>query len=107
MSKRLLEHDKLTGITTWHEGDGYGGFKIAQTQDVNAILKYTKELANDNDYKRKGIKTDWYHIATVPVTVLHQILVDHHLDYNSKYDLPKIEKIIARDYKLLMTTDKA
>lgn len=106
MSKRLLEYDPLTKTSTWFEGNGDGSFQICQQQDVNDILKITKSLANNSDYKRGGIKNDWYHFATVPTTVLHEILVKHNLRWDNKDDLPKIEKIIARDYKALLTVDK-
>jgi len=106
MSKRLLEYDPVTKTSTYFEAIGSGRFLISQQQDVEAILKYTKQLANDSSYKRNGIKTDWYHFATVPNTVLHEILVKHNLDYNNKEDLPKIEKVIQRDYKALLTVDK-
>lgn len=106
MSKRLLEYDPLTQTSTYFEADGSGKFLISQQQDVQAILKYTKRLANDSSYKRQGIKSDWYHFATVPNTVLHEILVKYNLDWNNKDDLPKIEKIIQRDYKALLTVDK-
>ncbi len=106
MSKRLLEYDPMTGISTWFEGYGNDGFKVAQTQDVKKILDRNKRLANDGSYKRQGIKEDWYHFATVPVTVLHEILMKYNLDWANKDDLPKIEKILQRDYKKLLTVDK-
>jgi len=106
MSKRLLEYDPLTGISTYFEGDGHGGFKIAQSQDVQKILDRNKRLANDTQYKRQGIKTDWYHFATIPVTILHEILQKYNLDWANNDDLPKIEKIIQRDYKKLLTVNK-
>ena len=106
MSKTLIEYDPLTKTSTWFEGSHNGGFVIAQTQDVEAILEKTKRLANDSSYKQKGIKDDWYHFASIPTTVLHEILTKHNLDWANKDDLPKIEKIIQRDYKKFLTVDK-
>lgn len=107
MTKRLLEYDPLTKTTTWFESDGSGkNVRICQQQDVEEVLKYTKRLANDSSYKRKGIKEDWYHFATVPTTILHEILNKHHLRWDRKEDLPKIERILQRDYKKLLTVDK-
>ena len=106
MSKRLLEYDPLTKTSTYFESQGNGKFVIAQQQDVKAILEHNKRLANDTSYKRQGIKSDWYHFATVPTTVLHEILTKYNLDWNNKDDLPKIEKILQRDYKALLTVDK-
>lgn len=101
-----MEYDPYTKTSTWFEGGGDGSFKICQTQDVEAVLKQTKALANDTSYKQRGIKNDMMHFARVPNTVLHKLLVDHNLDYQNKHDLPKIEKILSRDYKALLTVDK-
>jgi len=106
MSKRLLEYDPLTKTSTWFEGSGDGGFKIAQSQDVQPFLEQAKRLRNDGSYKRNGIKKDWYHFATIPNTVLHQILVKYGLDWTKKDDLPKIERLIQREYPKLMTVDR-
>lgn len=106
MAKRLLEKDPFTGITTWYEGNGDGSFKIAQTQDVEKILDHNKRLANETSYKRQGIKEDWYHFATVPITVVHEIMQKYHVDFGRQEDLPKIEKILQRDYKRTLTVDK-
>lgn len=104
--KRLIEYDPLTKTQTWFEGDGGKGFKVCQTQDVESIINRNQRLANDRSYKQKGIKHDWYHFATVPNTVLHELLVKHNLDWNNKDDLPKIERVLQRDYKKFLTVDR-
>ena len=105
--KRLLDYDALTGTSTYHEYDHSTGItRIEETQDATSVVEYAKRLANDSDYKRKGIKEDWYHFATVPNTVLMQIMKEHHIDFRRKEDLPKLERILQRDYKKLLTVDK-
>lgn len=106
MSKRLIEYDPMTRTSTWFEGYGTDGFKVCQTQDVEPYLERAKRLRNDPNYRAKGVKEDWFHFATIPNTVLHKILMDHHLDINNKHDLPRIEQVIKRDYKYLLTVDK-
>ena len=101
-----MDYDPSTGIQTWFEGGGDGSFKIAQTQDVNKILESNKRMANDSEKKRKGIKSGWYHFATVPNTVLHDILIKYNLNFQDSNDLPKIEKILQRDYKKLLTVNR-
>lgn len=104
--KRLLEYDPVTKTKTWFEGDGYGGFHIAQEQDVEGIINYCQALKNDSEYKKKGIKEDWYHFATIPNTILHEILIKHNLDFNRKEDMPKIESVIQTEYPKLMTVNR-
>lgn len=107
MTKRILDHDPLTGVTTYHEYDpSTGKTHIESRQDVSKILDYTKRLANDGDYKRKGIKEDWYHFASVPNVVLLELKEKYDLDWTVKEDLPKIEQVLQRDYKKLLTVDR-
>jgi hypothetical protein len=107
MARRLLGHDNMTGITTYHDFDETTGTTyIHEVQDVKGILDFTKRLANDSEYKRKGIKSDWYHFATVPLTVLNEIRIKYGFDWNKKDDLNHIERIIKTEYKKLLTVDK-
>lgn len=107
MSKRILDYDPLTKTKTIHHYDWQTDTTHIETvQDVSGILKRTKALANDSSYKRQGIKSDWYHFATVPNVVLLELKTKYGLDYNNKDDLPKIEKVISTDYKYLLTVDK-
>jgi hypothetical protein len=106
VSKRLLEYDPLTKTSTWFEGNGKGGFSICQSQDVEAHLEKAKRLRNNAEYKRQGIKNDWYHFATVPMTVIHEIMLKYGLHWDRKEDIPKFEKIIQRDYPKLLTVDR-
>ena len=105
--KRLLDYDPATGIKTFHDYDhATGTTYIEQSQDVSKLLDYTKAKANDTSYKQQGIKQDWYHFARVPALVLHDILVNHGLDWSKSEDLPKIEQLLQRDYKKLLTVNR-
>jgi len=107
MSKRLVGHDPLTKTSTYHLYDSSTDKTHIETvQDVSGFLKRNKALANDSNYKRQGIKKDWYHFATVPNVVLMELKNKYGLDYEQKDDLPKIERILQRDYKYLLTVDK-
>lgn len=108
MAKRLIDFDPLTGIKTWHEYDhSTKQTIITESQDVESILNFNKSLANDSDYKKKGIKEDWYHFATVPNLVMQQIMEKYHVNVFNKDDLPKIEKILSsNEFRYLRTVDK-
>ncbi len=108
MGKRLLDYDPLTGVKTFHEYD-HSSKKtyITQEQDVQKILERNKALANNSDYKRQGIKDDWYHFATVPNTVIVEWRTKYNLDISNKEDLPKIEKLLqSSDYSYLRTVNR-
>ena len=96
--KKLINHDAVTGVSTYHEYDQSSGkTHITESQDVQKVLDYTKTLANDTSYKAKGIKSDWYHYATVPNTVIMEIKNKHGLDVFNKDDLPKIERLLQSE----------
>lgn len=107
MAKRLIEHDAFTGVSTFHEYDPSSDTTYIQhVQDVEGILKHNKRLANDSSYKRKGIKEDWYHFASVPNVVVLELKTKHNLDIFNPDDMKKIEQVLVRDYKKLLTVDK-
>jgi hypothetical protein len=102
---RLIDYDPVTGIQTFHEYSD-GKTHITEKQDVQGILDYTTRLANDSSYKSAGIKSDWYHFATVPNVVIMEIKEKYNLDVFKNEDMPKIEKVLQRDYKRLLTVNR-
>lgn len=107
MDKRMIDIDPVTGIRTFHHYDHDTKItRIEQQQDCQRIVDHCKTLANDGSYKARGIKQDWYHFARVPNTVLVELMQKYNLDYNRREDLPKIEQVLQRDYKKLLTVNR-
>ena len=107
MTKRLLGINPSSGVRTYHEYDhSTGKTSIHEEQDVEKILEYTKRLANDRSYKQEGIKSDWYHFATVPFVILQKIKNEYGFDHRQQDDLPHIERILKTEYKKFLTVDK-
>lgn len=104
--KRLLEYDPLTKTETWYESDPSGKVNIVTVQDDSAILEWTKAKARDSNYKRQGIKSDWYHCARVPNGVLMKIMQDYGYSPFNSDDTDKILEVVQRDYKHCLTVDK-
>ncbi len=102
---RVLTNE--AGIVTTHHYDAVEGTTtVAQYQDCQDIVDYTQALANNSEYKRQGIKQEWYHFATVPNNVIIELKEKHGLDVFNKDDLNKIESVLTRHYKKLLTVDK-
>jgi len=107
MSKRLIDIDPQTRTKTYHWYDHATNTTVIEdVQDVEHILKQTKAMANDSNYKRQGIKNDWYHFARIPNSVLVELHQKYGLDYTNKDDMKKIEQVLQRDYRKLLTVNR-
>lgn len=108
MAKRILDYDPLTSTTTYHDYDhDTKQTIIIEVQDVEKYLERNKKLANDTQYKKDGIKHDWYHFASVPNGVMVEIMQKYNVDWRNDDDLPKIERILSsNEYRYLRTVDK-
>lgn len=108
MSKRLLSYDPVTKTSEWHYYDPSNRKTyIKQTQDVEGILNSNKRKQNSHNTSQFSKKSNWYHFATVPNTVLLDWKQKHGIDWNKKEDLPKIEKLLqSNEYKYLRTVDR-
>ena len=106
MDKRLLSHDPVTGLLTWHSYDSLTDETIiSYTADSTPILEANKRKANDPEYSRDGIKDEFWHYATIPVEVQMDWLINHGVDIYRKEDGPKISKLLSDpDYRYLKTT---
>ena len=61
MSKRVVDYDPITGLTTYVDYDNASDTTlVGYEQDVSLILDENKAMANDTDFTKQGIKTDWW-----------------------------------------------
>lgn len=103
MTRRLIDHNAFTGISTWHHYDhSTGKTHIESTQDVSKILDRNKRLQNDSSYSDRGRKNDMMHLATIPNNVIVKLKQENGIDVFNKDDLPKLEKLLqSSEYKYL------
>ena len=107
MTRRVLEHDPLTGITTYFDYTADDQMILTEEQDVTPILDSVAELRNDEDYSRNGIKNDMWHYARVPLVVVMDMKNRFGVDMMApKPDWKSIFKIINREYPWLKATSK-
>ena len=73
--KRVLDHDPLSGVTEiFHYDELTGDVTIETKQDVEPMLSQNKELQNDENYSKNGIKNEMWHFASIPIIVQLQWL---------------------------------
>ena len=108
MAKRFLHYDPFTGVSTHHDFDTSSNTRhLTETQDVNPILDYCKDLRSDKERKRKMLKGDnYYHYATVPVTVVSEWLHKYGVDAHNPDHASKCDRLLSGEYKYLLTVDK-
>lgn len=108
MDKRLLHHDPLTGLFTWHSYDSQTDETIiSYTANSTPVLEVNKKMANDEEYTKKGMKDEFWHYGTIPVEVQMDWLINKGVDVYKKEDWPKVLQLLNDpDYRYLKTTHK-
>lgn len=105
MKALFTEHDPLTGWVTEYLTDGRSLMERT-TVDVaasRAVADHTNALQNDTAYSKAGIKSDWWHVGTIPAEVQLEWL-------NQGYDIHKMttQEILTKlrhpDYARLRAT---
>ena len=110
MDKRLLDRDPLTGIEEWFHYDHMtDSVHIETKQDVEPIIDGNKDLANDDEYSRDGIKNEMWHYASIPLVIQMKWLNEYGM--NDWPLRPGNEKLLFRllnspDWKYLRCTGK-
>jgi hypothetical protein len=97
MTKRILDHNPLTGVTTYFEYSSDDKMLISTSQDVSSIVDNATALRNNDDYSKSGIKADHWHYARLPLTVMMEMKEKHGVDlFAPRIDWKSALKIINR-----------
>ena len=110
--KRVLDHDPVTGMTTWYEYDAHTDtVTLQEVQDAEPALIANKAIRNHgggkgrlNEYSREGIKANWWHVATIPNGVIMQWKREKGVDVFNKDHSAAVTKLLNDpDWKYLRT----
>ena len=105
MTRQFLDYDPQTGISDWMELDESAGqLHVHRSEDVEPLLDRNRELRNTG-YADRGIKQCWWHVATIPTTVVLE-LKKKGLDIFDKNHEAAVTRELQRNYRYLCTTDK-
>lgn len=72
-------YDPLTGIWTTL-GTQDDKLVVKYDGDVSPSLDYSKELANDDDYTKAGIKNGWWHAFSIPPVIAMKMIMEDGFD---------------------------
>lgn len=102
MKWRLLSHDPLTGLKTYHAYDSVTKQNHIRTeQDVQHILD-----ENQRSYSsaKAGWGGDWHYVAEIPMEILHKWQVEEGLDFYNKDHWPAIKrKLNSNEFRKFRT----
>lgn len=99
--RRLVDHDPITGITTWHEYDSatkkthiHTTFADAQ---IDAVLDDNHRMYNHND--GWSASKEWRRVGSIPMALIHHWLVKDGIDVFNKDHWPAVRKRLnSSDY---------
>jgi len=108
MSKRVLDYDPTSGITTYFDYDPHNDTTlIYHEQDVTPILEMNKAMANDGDIWKEGVKNSWAHYAQIPNIVVQKWLNEHGVNlYDKNHQKAVFRLLNDPEYRYLKTTTK-
>lgn len=106
MTKRVLDYDPYTGVTTYFDYD-YATDKttVGMEQDVSLVLDVNKARQNETEYSKMGIKNEWWHMATIPTIVIERWKNEKGVDVFNKDHWKAVKRLLNDpDYKWLKAT---
>jgi len=109
--KRVLDYDPVTRITTTFDYDFDTDTTILHRSQpgnlVQSLLDVNKTLQNEEDYTKQGIKSGWWHYATIPNIVAEDWLNRFGVNiYNKDHEKKVFELLNRPEYRYLKTTTK-
>jgi hypothetical protein len=108
--KRILDHDELTGVTEiFHYDELTKEIHIESRQDVAPMLDLNKQLQNDEQYSKNGIKNEMWNYAFVPILVQLKWINEYglHNDPMRKENKELLFRLLnSREWRHLKRTNK-
>jgi hypothetical protein len=106
MTRRLLDHNPLTGETCWYDYSHHEDKAIiTHEQKVDGILEFAhgKSLSHAT---AKGIKKDLWHYARVPNSIILEMKTKHGVDFFDKNDEKRMFALLNTEYARFKVTEK-
>lgn len=99
--KKILDHDKETGVTEIFHGSADGEtYTIETVQDLKPLLDYNKALANEELNK----KSELWRAAKIPPVVIIEWKTKFGVDVWDKNHWPAVKRLLnSSDYAYLRT----
>ena len=109
MSKRLVEHNPFTGVTTFCDYNPLTDETtiISEFLDLQTNVDVTRAAANDAELTKRGIKGDFWWYASIPMPLIHKWLVEDGIDvFKRGHEKAVFSKVNSREFCGLKATTK-
>lgn len=106
MTRRILDYDPISGLTTYFDYTSDDKMVITYSQDVERHVDYAHHKATDSDYTRQGIKNDMWHYARVSVGDQYRMLIEDGVDFSDPTKKKEVFRLLNTKYKHCKTTTK-
>ena len=102
----ILSHSEFTGVTTYADyNEADDSITLHHTQDCEEILRRNKSLASAGR-EHYAHDPDFWHVASIPVLVVHKWMVEENVDVYSEEDWPKVKALLnSNEYRYLKTAE--
>lgn len=83
---------------------GDNTFRIVHSQDISAALEANRQMQNDDDLKREGIKKGWQPVANIPDIIVTRWLAEGIDVFNKDHWPAVMRKLRDPEYRYLRVT---
>jgi hypothetical protein len=106
LTKRVVDYDPLSGITTTFDYYHSTGITtVGSEQDVGPAIEVNKMLQNSTEYTKRGIKNSWLHEAFIPNIIIEKWKNEYGVNVFDKNDIKKVKALLNDpQYRYLKTT---
>ena len=103
--KRLLDHDPLTGVTEiYHDDEMTGDWAIETRQDITPQLEAARDMRNNPEESRNGIKNGFWHYCHIPNLIMNKMINEDGVNPLDPNNARKVGQLIDSKYEYLKLT---
>jgi hypothetical protein len=104
--KRLLDYNPATGVKEiFHHDDITGEWAIETQQDVSAQLEAAKDMRNDPENTKQGIKNGNWHYAHLTDLVMYKMINEDGVNPLDPNNTTKVGQLIDSKYEYCKVTN--
>jgi hypothetical protein len=107
MISKFLDFDPFSGITqVFHYEPETDTTRIENIYpDLNDFMDACAEERNRPEVTRQGMKDGWLKVASIPIALIEQWMIEKGVNAFDPNDMPKVLSLLHDEYSRFKTTD--